>query len=267
MIDKVLDEYEVKARMAPAIILVLPVIVGCLYTAPVLSSWPVFAASGICCLVLLYGLGYVVRARGNKIEPSLWNAWGGPPSTRFLRHHDSTLPTATKAQIRVQVEKKFSIALLSADEERREPARADRAISDAFRRVRQYLRQRNPVGLWFKQNAEYGFCRNLFGCRVLLLALALASAVFTGFYGWRTGAGVLNTAASVEFSFSLCTAYYGWKILPEATKRIANAYAESAWISFLDLSEETEGLKAGGTAEILSEKSPDARAPARREGE
>lgn len=240
MIEKVLDEYEIKARMAPGIILTLPIIVACIYVSPALGAWPIFATAGACCLVLFYGLSYLVRNRGIAVEPSLWSEWGGPPSTRFMRHRDSTLPEQTKSLIRAEVEKKFSIVLLSSSEERSEPARADRTISDSFRRVRQYLRQRNPTGLWFKHNVEYGFCRNLLGCRTIVLSLGAASTIFTAWYGQRVGAGVLNTAASIEVSFTLCAICYGWWLLPDSTKRTAEAYAEAAWVAFLDLNHEAE---------------------------
>jgi len=240
MIEKVLDEYEIKARIAPAIVLVLPPVVAVFYLTPALGSWPVFATGGIFCLVLVYSLGYLVRWRGESIERILWALWDGAPSTRFLRHRDRTLPDRTKAIIRKQVAKRFSVSLPGTDEERREPGRADQVISDAFQRVREFLRQRNPNGLWFKHNTEYGFCRNLLGSRVLLLLLALASSGVTAVRGRQTGAGILNVATSIELSFVACSAYYGWKLLPDATRRVADAYAEAAWLAFVDLAEQAD---------------------------
>jgi hypothetical protein len=64
MIEKFLDPYELKARIAPGLIVVLPVLVTAVYFAPILSSWPIFAATSMCTLALLYGLSHVVRARG-----------------------------------------------------------------------------------------------------------------------------------------------------------------------------------------------------------
>jgi hypothetical protein len=243
MIEKVLDEYEIKARMAPAMIIILPVVIGGLYAAPVLSSWSVFATGGIFCLVLIYGLSYLVRVRGDSIEPALWTSWGGAPSTRFLRHHDLSLSKQTKSRIRIELERRFSARLVSEDEERREPSRADRVISDAFREVRQYIRLHDSKGLWSKQNAEYGFSRNLLGCRVLWLITAFASALFTAINGWRSGAGVLNPATALELALTSVAAYAGWKFLPQVTRRVADGYAEAAWIAFLHSSEEGEESK------------------------
>ena len=58
MIEKVLDEYELKARVAPGLIVALPVLVDSVYAAPILSSWPILVASGMCSLALVYGLGH-----------------------------------------------------------------------------------------------------------------------------------------------------------------------------------------------------------------
>jgi len=238
MIEKLLDEYELKARVAPGLIVALPVLVDAVYAAPILASWPIFAAGSICSLALIYALGHLARARGEAIEPELWNRWGGPPSTRFLRHRDSSFARDLKAAVRKAVTRKFSLTLLTSDEETSEPGRADKAIVDAFRQVRQYLRQRDPSGLWYKHGVEYGFSRNLLGCRVLWVIVALAATFFAGVHGLRTNAGFLNPATTITSLAVVCAWYIGWAVLPEATKRIADGYAELAWIAFLRLSEE-----------------------------
>ena len=238
MISELLDEYELKARVAPGLIMVLPVLLVALYIAPILSSLPIFAASGICTVVLIYALGHLARARGEAIEPALWASWGGPPSTRFLRHRDVAFATELKTAIRKALEHKFSIRLLSAAEERMEPGRAEGAIADAFRQVRQYLRQRDSAGLWHKHNIEYGYSRNLLGCRWPWLVMSLASTGFAAVYGAKKGLGTVNPASFVAFLSLIFAVYLGWAVLPAATKRIADGYAESAWIAFLRVSEE-----------------------------
>ncbi len=248
MIEKILDDYELKARIAPGLILALPILVDAVYAAPILSSWPIFAASGVCSLALVYGLGHLVRARGKAIEADLWNRWGGPPSTRFLRHRDSLFGAELKASIQNALAKKFSSRLLTQIEEAKSPERADKAIADAFRQVRQYLRQHDPNGLWYKNVLEYGFCRNLLGCRVIWAAVALAATIFAGLYGFRTGAGLLNPAAAIGGLSLMCAVYTGWAILPNATKRTAESYAELAWLAFLQISEEQRSKVASKTA-------------------
>jgi hypothetical protein len=238
MIEKFLDTYELKARIAPGLIVALPVLAAAIYAAPVLTSWPIFAASSVCSLALLYGLSHVVRARGKAIEISLWNHWGGPPSTRLMRHRDIILGAELKSLIRRALVTSLAVRLADPDEEARNPERADKTIADAFRQVRQYLRQHNVDGLWFKHDIEYGFCRNLLGCRVLWAFIALCSTLFAAVYAVRMGAAILNPASAIGFLSLVSALYVGWYILPSATKRIGEGYAESAWMAFVQIATE-----------------------------
>lgn len=237
MIEKFLDPYEIKARIAPGLILSVAVLVDLVFTAPVLSNLPIFAATGICSLALIYGLGNFARARGAAIQPKLWAAWGGEPSTRFLRIRDSHFGDGLKTSIRNELTRRFGVRLLPPDEEARNSDVADREIVDSFRRVRSYLRQKDPDGLWQKQNIEYGFCRNLLGCRVSWVVLSLVALAFSLGNAIRTSQSLVNPGSIVGSISFLCAVYVGWFTLPTATKRFAEAYAESAWMAFLHLSQ------------------------------
>ena len=92
MIDKFLDPYEIKARIAPGLILSVAVLVDLVFTAPVLSTLPIFAATGICSLALIYGLGNFARARGAAIQPKLWLEWG--------RRAEHSISSATRPALR-----------------------------------------------------------------------------------------------------------------------------------------------------------------------
>jgi hypothetical protein len=237
MFEKFLDPYEIKARIAPGLILSVAVLVDVVITAPVLSNLPIFAATGIFSLALIYGLGNFARARGAGIQPKLWAAWGGEPSTRFLRLRDPHFGDGLKASIRNEITRRFGTRLLSPDEESRNAEGADREIVDSFRRVRSYLRQKDSDGLWQKQNIEYGFCRNLLGCRVSWVVLSLIAVAFALGSAVRSGQSLVNAGSIVASISLLCAVYVGWFMLPTATKRVAEAYAESAWMAFLYLSQ------------------------------
>jgi hypothetical protein len=233
MIEKLLDDYELKARVAPGLILALPVLVDAVYAAPVLSTWPIFAAGGVCSLALVYGLAHLVRAKGRALEPELWRRWDGPPSTRFMRLRDQFFGPELKTSIRCGLREKFSLTLPTLSEETADPVLADKAIVNAFRQVRQYLRQRDPNGLWYKNNAEYGFCRNLVGCRALWVIVGTAATIFAAIDGVRAKSGIVNPASAIGCLSLICAVYFGWFILPAATKRTAESYAELAWMAFL----------------------------------
>ena len=233
MFESLLDPYELKARIAPGLILAVAVLVDVVSAAPVLSNLPLFAASGICSLALIYGLGNFARARGEAIEPRLWRAWGGPPSTRFLRHRDSHFGDGLKSSIREELSRTLSVKLLTPGEEARDSDRADKEIVDSFRLVRPYLRQKDPNGLWQKHNIEYGFCRNLLGCRVGWVTLSLAALAFAVMNAVRTSQNLVNAGSIVGVLSLACAVYAGWFLLPSGTKSVADEYAETAWMTFL----------------------------------
>ena len=246
MIEKFLDPYELKARIAPGLIVLLPLLATAIYAAPILSSWSIFAAGSVCTLALLYGLSFLVRARGKAIERDLWEAWGGAPSTRFMRFRDSTFGADLKLSIQAALAREFSARLVNPADEAKNPGRADNAIIDAFRHVRQYLRQHDPGGLWFKQDIEYGFCRNLLACRAIWLSIAACSAIFSLFCAAGSGGKFLNPASAIGGLSIVCSLYMGWLVLPGATKRTAEAYAESAWMAFLQVAQAEKRARPSG---------------------
>jgi hypothetical protein len=237
MFEKFLDPYEIKARIAPGLILSVAVLVDVVVTAPVLSNLPIFAATGILSLALIYGLGNYARARGAGIQPKLWAAWGGEPSTRFLRLRDPHFGDGLKTSLRNEIARRFGTQLLPLDEEAKNAELADREIVDSFRRVRSYLRQKDPDGLWQKQNIEYGFCRNLLGCRASWMVLSLIALGFALGNAARNGQSLVSAGSIVGCISFLCAIYVGWLVLPTATRRVAEAYAESAWMAFLNVSQ------------------------------
>ena len=130
------------------------------------------------------------------------------------------------------------MTLLTPAEERMDPVRADKAISDGFERVRVFLRRFDPSGIWQKNNIEYGFCRNLLGGRILWASIALSAIVVAVWRSATTQSGFLNPAVVVSCLSLVCAGYVGWRVLPKASKHIAERYAELTWMTFLQLSKE-----------------------------
>jgi hypothetical protein len=152
-----IDRYDLLARVSPAVLLCLPV---------VLPSWLLFGTAvplwlmAVISLPLLYGLSMVVAGLGRRYQTSLWSRVGGAPSTRLCRWSDGRIEKCRKEQIHSAVATHFGIELHSSRKEPHNRAEADRLIGAAFDRVRELLRKRDPTGLWFRQLIEYGFARN-----------------------------------------------------------------------------------------------------------
>jgi hypothetical protein len=180
----------------------------------------------------------LVRAGGREFEPALWKEWGGPPSTRLMRSTDTFFGAELKNSIRSAVTQEFAVTLPTPAEEKKNPTAADKAIADAFERVRAFLRRFDSTGVWQKNNIEYGFCRNLLGARPLWVGIAIGALVVAV---WRTAtihSGFLNPAVVVSGASAAGAGYVGWRVLPKVTKRIAERYAELAWTTFLQLSKD-----------------------------
>jgi hypothetical protein len=56
----------------------------------------------------------------------------------------------------------------------------------------------------------------------------------------RTGQGVINPGSIVGLLSFACALYAGWFLLPDGTKRVADGYAETAWMEFLRISRDLD---------------------------
>lgn len=72
------DEYDRNARIVPGLINAIPTISTVIYCFPgVQGSAAAVVGSGLVSLSVIYLLALTVRFLGARIEPKLWEAWGG----------------------------------------------------------------------------------------------------------------------------------------------------------------------------------------------
>jgi hypothetical protein len=132
----------------------------------------------------------------------------------------------------------FGVQLLSETEELASPHTADQRIENCFLQVKEVLRLRDKDGLWLKHNAEYGFARNLLGCRWLFLILAAIGVLICGTIGEWTGRGVFNSGTVINSVSCIVWIPFAWGLLPKIAKDAAESYADRAWLTFLALASE-----------------------------
>jgi hypothetical protein len=225
------DRYEVRARLAPALILVLPVILPIRFLLPQeIIGW--LEALFIWAFVL-YGLTIFVGSLGRRREPRLWKLWDGPPSTRFCRWRDGFWGKQRKEALHVAIIQHLKIEPFSPQKERARPDEADRQIADAFGQVKELLRRRDGGGLWFTHLADYGFARNLLASAWLGILLSLLGAAVSAGFLWKTESMTALVAFAAELVFALVLLSLRYAFLPAATKQRADRYAEAAWEAFL----------------------------------
>jgi hypothetical protein len=225
-----LDSYEIRARIAPTIVIFSPLAILVILIWPeIFTSFNLIIGEIALLIFLIYALSYIVQFYGKRIESSLWTQWNGAPSTRFLRWRDLTFNDAFKERIHEVLKIRFQCLLLSKIEEGKSPVDADKQISAAFLQVKAFLYQVDPEGLWKKHNAEYGFDRNLLGSRIIWLSFSTISTVVFLILSLNTGQNLFFMGmilCSVEI---FCSFIAGWYYLPSLVKVAADRYAVSMW--------------------------------------
>src|SRR5437763_1584602 len=117
-----IDRYDFLARLLPAALLSLPVVLPWWLLVGEAVPWWVLAVVG---LPLLYGFSLAVAGLGRRFQDRLWARQGGPPSTRLCRWSDPAIEKSRKQQMHAAVAAHFGIELHSARKEPHNPAQAD----------------------------------------------------------------------------------------------------------------------------------------------
>jgi hypothetical protein len=237
------DDYELRARFAPAVLVGLPWALTVFFMLRVVYHASFDFVAGIVALVAAtYLFSFWCRDRGKAIEAKLWASWGGPPSVRFARWSDCTFGSGQKRQIHEAVKRLCGIELLSEEDERMSPGTADALITDAFAHVKAVVRRDEPEGLSAKHNAEYGFARNLMGSRGLwLVSSILTAATSAGMWYFAKREDELLLALALDLLCGAGSILFGWKLLPEFAKEAADRYGESTWSAFRVSAERSAG--------------------------
>ncbi|WNF11710.1 hypothetical protein RKE57_06110 [Stenotrophomonas geniculata] len=190
LLAQVSDPYDRNARLAPGLIVLMPLTVSFIAAfRDELDAMQVVAAVVVTfCAPFL--LSSVVRFQGKKLENKLVKKWGGMPSTILLRHRDERLNPVTKARYHDAINEKLKAEVPSAAKERGNPSRADHAYEDAVAKLRE--RTRGTESLVLKENISYGFFRNMSALRPFGVVTS-AAGVVVGLL--LTGALTLNPLA------------------------------------------------------------------------
>jgi len=178
-LGKLLDPYDLTARLLPGLLVLLPAIlfVAALYGA----KSPIAVALGSVLVACggPYLLSSFVRTWGQRAQDRLFRQWGGQPSTILLRHRDDHLPPQTKERYRELATSRLGVAMPSADDELRDPPKADQTYVAAADVLRPLTNDRKAFPFVFKELVAYGFVRNAHGSRWVGLGVAAVTVVTT----------------------------------------------------------------------------------------
>ena len=228
---QILNAYERRARLVPGVLAIVPLIV--LFAVLGLRQIP--AISYVLGILAAAGVGPVlivgaVRNFGRAVEQRLWESWGGPPTTAWLRLDTPTDDKDQRAAWRKAVEVVSGLTLLSLRAERRDKAKADNAIRRAIKSVRDKTRDKEKFELLFFENRNYGYERNIYGIRWAARGISLLSALtLTSYMVWV--APLVHrpqVSAGNIFGVTACLlCFVGWLVLPskKRVKAAAERYA------------------------------------------
>ncbi len=176
LFDQVRDPYDRTARLTPALLVALPVLIPlvCVYGAkhPLLVS--VVGLLSTC--GVLYALSSIARGRGKELEVRLVQEWGGMPTTISLRHSDKFFDPITKRRYHQAIIQKLGISMPSAEEEESNPSGADQIYIGATRRLRELTRKDKELLL--KENIAYGFHRNMLAMKLVGIITSIVGIVY-----------------------------------------------------------------------------------------
>jgi hypothetical protein len=180
-LSKLFDPYSRQARLFPGLLTLFPIILTAIAWFPrlVTSSWgATLVTVGTSC-GLLYGLTVLSRSRGKKVEKRLLAEWGGWPTTIWLRHREEHLPPPVLARYHAFFAKNVPLFVApTAEQEKADPKAADGMYASAVKWLQERCRGK-AFPLVEKENAEYGFRRNLRGLKPIGIAACLAALLIS----------------------------------------------------------------------------------------
>jgi len=170
----IIDDYSLRARFYPSLIVLLPAfVVAIFYITDIEKYYHYFTA--LCGLGLFsYVLAQLGRDRGKKKEPDLFVAFGGKPTTQIMRYRDTHLNSISKNQYRSLLEQMVPNLILPTQiEENNDPIAADEIYDSCARFLISKTRDNQKYYLLYKENTSYGFRRNLWAMKGIAITIIL----------------------------------------------------------------------------------------------
>ena len=177
------NNYEIRARIFPAIITLLPMLLFShfyLYKKiPDLLNSIVFSKvfSDVSILfVLLYVVIHTARFLSKKfLQDNLFQDELYFPTTTYLLYSDSKYTTDHKNKIRAKIEKDFNVKLPSQEYELKDENYVRKSIKEAIALIRNKVKNGH---LLLQHNIEYGFVRNLVGGSLMAIPFSIFNIIF-----------------------------------------------------------------------------------------
>lgn len=228
--------YGFYARACPIYITLAPMVLVLVPMLPVGYDWKLGGVAAIVLLPLVYLCKQIGGDRGKKSEKALWEKWGGPPTTRFLRHGNREFNVNTRNRIHAKL-RRLGLYVPSLEAEQKNPREADDFYESCIAELRRLTRNQKRFPRVFKELRDYGFRRNVFALKPYGLTLAVVSffvCLKMVLDAWWAGEHPGSALVSCLINLGLVLIWIQW-ITEKAVRIAANRYAEFLLEACLDL--------------------------------
>jgi hypothetical protein len=223
------DVYSFRARILPGAVVVLPVTLLAVVLVTSKPAWwsaliSILSASGV-----TYLGAQIVRSFGQRVEPELWTSWGGAPTTQLLRFRDAPNKAIVERRHRLLRALFPDEHVPTESEEAGSGVTADASYETVVRALIARTRDKSRFDRIFDENCQYGYRRNLYGCKVVGIILSAASLLITIAFisvhlaGWHR-VNVWSTIA-VGLIDILLLVVLRWVVTPAWVREAATSYA------------------------------------------
>lgn len=180
------DTYSFRARALPVYLTLAPVVLLLAAAVPEGLQWPIGGAAAVVFAPISFFLGQIGADFGKRLEKSLWTKWGGPPTTRFLRHGNQEFNEVTRGRVHAKL-RQIALYVPTREEQEQDQCAADTHYQSCTEDLIRRARDTGKFPLVFKGLTEYGFRRNLLGLKnfgVSLTVVALAGSAWSTYIAW-----------------------------------------------------------------------------------
>lgn len=178
MLERVLDPYERKARLTPALLALAPVLAILVGLYGINLELTPATLGMLTAIGVFYVMASIARELGKRLEVGLFASWGGKPTTQLLRHANHFLDPVTKARYHAFLAQRIGVPFPTVAQEQRDPTSADHCYAAGTKWLLDQTRDTKRFALLFKENIAYGFRRNCLGLRPYALFLGGASLIW-----------------------------------------------------------------------------------------
>ena len=226
-----MDRYSYRAEALPTLMAIVPValfIAALLPEGVSLRGLSLKFSPFVALAALSFVASQIGADFGKRQEKRLWAKWGGPPTTRFLRHRNRKY----NAVIRQTVHKsllKLGLKVPTAEEELQNPEYADECYGACTAELRRLTRDRERYALVHKRLIDYGFRRNMLGLRWIGLVTAAAVSLLCAahiYWNWVAAGPNIYVLAIGIISVGMGIGWWKW-VNDETVSLAAERYADS----------------------------------------